>query len=221
MSYFMNKVGKFGCSFKALLRFPSVYRLFRSIVAGRFDVFFASEIIDIKPGDRILDLGCGTGDILRRIPSNFYIGIDINSEYIRAARLKYGHRAQFESKRIGELSTIKPSCFDVVLAIGVIHHLEDQEALQLFRVAHDSLKPGGRLMTVDGCFEEGQKRLARLFLLLDRGSYVRQKDAYISLASQIFSEVDSAVRHDLIRIPYTHLIMTCSKKYGGELGGFF
>jgi cyclopropane fatty-acyl-phospholipid synthase-like methyltransferase len=35
------------------------------------------------------------------------------------------------------------SHFDIVLAIGVLHHLDDAEVLQLFKIAHAALKNGG------------------------------------------------------------------------------
>ena len=99
--------------------------------------------------------------------------------------------------------------FDVVIAHGVLHHLDDDAAATLFGVARRALKPGGRLVTFDGCFAEGQSALARLFLSLDRGRHVRSRDAYERLARGEFDQVESFVRHDLIRIPYTHLIMEC------------
>ena len=38
--------------------------------------------IDTKHGDRILDIGCGTGDILKSLPHFEYVGSDTNEMYI-------------------------------------------------------------------------------------------------------------------------------------------
>ena len=65
-------------------------------------------------------------------------------------------------------------------------------------------------MTYDGCFVPGQSRLARWVLRQDRGKFVRQRDEYERLAATSFSKLDTHVRHDLLRIPYTHLILRCS-----------
>ena len=58
---------------------------------------------------------------------------------------------------------------------------------------------------------EGQSSWARRFLRMDRGEYVRELDEYLRLARQMFGEVLTEVRHDFLRIPYTHLIMDCQK----------
>lgn len=45
---------------------------------------------------------------------------------------------------------ISPAYFDIVLVVGVLHHLDDTEALQLCQLAQAGLKSGGTLITLDG-----------------------------------------------------------------------
>jgi predicted methyltransferase len=97
----------------------------------------------------------------------------------------------------------------VVLALAIVHHLDDAEARQLFQIAYDSLKPGGKLVTFDGVWTDGQSSAARWLLARDRGEYVRSEREYVGIASQVFSNIRPSVRHDLLRIPYTHLILEC------------
>jgi SAM-dependent methyltransferase len=40
-------------------------------------------------------------------------------------------------------------CYDIVMAFGVLHHLDDAEGRELFRGARRALKPGGRFVTLD------------------------------------------------------------------------
>lgn len=101
--------------------------------------------------------------------------------------------------------------FDIILAIGVVHHLDDGEAAELFRVAVDSLSAGGRLVTFDGVYVNGQSPIARFLLSQDRGRYVRRQSEYERLAHTAFVAVESHVTHDFIAIPYSHLIMECVK----------
>ena len=54
-----------------------------------------------------------------------------------------------------------------------------------------------------------QSRTARLVILADRGRYVRNPAEYERLAAPVF-EVETAVRSDLLRIPYTHCILECT-----------
>jgi hypothetical protein len=46
-------------------------------------------------------------------------------------------------------------------------------------------------------------------LARDRGEYVRSEQEYVRIASQVFGNVEAAVQHDLLSIPYTHLILSC------------
>jgi hypothetical protein len=91
----------------------------------------------------------------------------------------------------------------------VLHHLNDDYAARLFKLARRALKPCARLVTLDGCFVAGQPKLARLVVSRDRGEYVREFAEYAKLAAQVFPQVKSVVRHDLLRIPYTHVILQC------------
>jgi SAM-dependent methyltransferase len=194
---------------RSLLERPAVYSLFRRLV-GRDSArsVYAREHLRLAPGQRVLDLGCGPGDILQFLPAVDYVGYDINPAYIERARKRFAGRGKFHCQAVDENLPVE-NPFDVVIAHGVLHHLDDEAARALFRLARRALKPGGRLVTFDGCYAEGQPALARLFLSLDRGRHVRGRNAYEALARSAFEEVRSFVRHDLVRIPYTHLIMEC------------
>jgi hypothetical protein len=87
--------------------------------------------------------------------------------------------------------------------------LDDNHAISLFKLARRALKPEGRLVTYDGCFASGQPNLARFVVAWDRGQYVRESAEYAKLAAQVFPQVRSFVRHDLLRIPYTNVILRC------------
>ena len=99
----------------------------------------------------------------------------------------------------------------MVLAVGVLHHLDDSESISLLKLAYTALKEGGRLVTYDGCYVEGQSKMAQFIISQDRGRYIRKKGEYYNLACQVFKNVKQDLRHDLLRIPYTHLIMECCK----------
>jgi SAM-dependent methyltransferase len=141
-----------------------------------------------------------------------YLGFDINADYIEAARQRFGKRGRFFCGDVG-LATINEEAgtFDLALATGVLHHLDDDRAARLFELAHKALKPGGRLITFDGCYLAGQPRLARFVVSRDRGEFVRRREDYVRLAEGCFPRVEAFVRHDLLRIPYTHLIVRSHK----------
>jgi SAM-dependent methyltransferase len=144
------------------------------------------------------------------LPRSEYVGFDANPDYIQQARRRFPE-AHFTCDRVNECNLPQSEYFDIVIALGILHHLDDQEAVQLFRMARRTLKPQGRLITLDGVWVAGQSRFARFLLSRDRGRFVRRAEQYVALASTSFSTVNSTVRHDMLRIPYSHLILECSR----------
>jgi SAM-dependent methyltransferase len=196
----------------SLLSLPVVYRCFRALVLGDGCRIYISDYVKPVAGEKVLDIGCGPGDIMDYLPSVKYLGFDINADYIEAARNRFGKRGRFFCGDVG-LAAIdeEAETFDLAMATGVLHHLDDGRAALLFELAYKALKPGGRLITFDGCYVAGQSRLARFVVSRDRGEYVRRCEDYARLAAGFFPKVEPVVRHDLLRIPYTHLILRSYK----------
>lgn len=192
------------------LNLAGVYTSFQRMVGGDVRERFVSDFLRPLATDRMLDIGCGPGDILSYLPDAIdYVGFDLSEKYINSARRRYTDRGQFHCQRVSASDVKQFGTFDIVLAHGVVHHLDDAEAGHLFELAAAALAPGGRLVTFDGCFVEKQSRIARRMLAWDRGKFVRCQPEYESLAQRSFASVEAEVRHDLLRIPYTHLIMQC------------
>ncbi len=195
-----------------VLGVAAVYRSFQRILGGHARETYVREYVRPKLRDRVLDIGCGTADILEYLPSGVdYVGFDANTRYIDYARARFAQRARFFSGKVSDVIGADLAGFDVVLANAVVHHLTDAGAIELFELAKAALADRGRLVTLDGCFVDGQSRIARYFLAHDRGQFVRTEEAYVDLAGRVFSNVTSDIRHDLMRIPYTHILMECRK----------
>lgn len=199
--------------FSTILSLSAGYRLFRRTIGGESACkTYLAEYVKPVPGEKILDIGCGPADVLNYLPEVNYTGLDLSADYIRSAKRRFGSQGRFLCGDVGLVSLeAERGEFDLVLAIGVVHHLNDAQAARLFDLARRHLRPAGRLMTYDGCYVPRQSHVARWLLARDRGKFVRRREEYLKLATEHFTEVESYLRHDLLHVPYTHLIMRCRK----------
>jgi SAM-dependent methyltransferase len=199
----------------AVLSNPVLYDLVQNAQgAKRYRRTIAREYVAAAPSHRlrVLDVGCGTAAILPYLSECSYVGIDMSAEYIEAAKRRYGHRAEFLCVRIGDASFGEwREHFDLALMLGLLHHLEDPEALALLRSVGPSLAPGGRVVAVEPTITEHTHPIGRFLVARDRGRNVRSPEAYQSLARQAFHQVHLVVRHDLLRVPYSHAVLNCSR----------
>lgn len=191
---------------------PLIYRFFNFVIgANRYRSMYVDRHVRPFKGDKILDIGCGPGDILAHLPPDIdYVGFDMSRKYIDSAKEKFGNRGSFFCRKITRDAVADNGSFDIVMANGVLHHLDDSDAIELFELARVMMKPSGRLVTIDGCYVKGQSLIARYLLSIDRGKHVRTGEEYVRLASSVFPHVAVNTYTDMLRIPYTHIIMECS-----------
>jgi len=131
------------------------------------------ELAELRPGQRILDIGCGTGTLLilaaQAVPGIRAQGIDPSPEMIERARQKAveaGVETSFEVGAIEKLD-FETETVDVVMCSLMLHHLPTRTLhdglVEILRV----LKPGGRLVVID--FPGPGPMLHRLSAVLSRG----------------------------------------------------
>ena len=194
---------------RSVLNFPQVYELFMDYLGAKeLRRFFVDRCLRPQPKDRILDVGCGTGTTVAFLPEGIdYIGVDLSSAYVAFANRRFGDQVDFRVGDVNEMSFGRGDCFDIVTAMGLLHHLNDAEVVQLAKTARKLLKANGRFVTIDVCFTEDQSPIARALIQRDRGRNVRNPHEYVALMDDIFDRVNHSVRHDLLRIPYTHVII--------------
>lgn len=114
------------------------------------------EMAGIKPGDKVLDVGCGTGSLTLTAKryagaSGSVYGIDASPEMIDVARKKAkrsGSEAVFEVGLIEKIA-YPDATFDVVISRLVIHHLPNDLKRQGFEEIYRVLKPGGLFFLAD------------------------------------------------------------------------
>jgi trans-aconitate methyltransferase len=113
------------------------------------------SLLDPRPGERILDLGCGTGQLTKAIADAgaHVVGIDSSPGMIEAARARY---PDLEFERADARSFSFPEAFDAVFSNAVLHWVLEAESV--VRRVSGSLKPGGRFVAEFG----GRGNVARI-----------------------------------------------------------
>jgi len=198
---------------RKILSSPFVYDGLQLMLGGKkLRNIYVSEYIKPLKDCRILDIGCGTSEILEFLPTSAdYHGYDLSPEYISAAEKRYGRRGTWHCDSVMNMQLDHFSTFDIVMANGLFHHLDDREANQLTAVAFRALKPGGRFCSLDNCYVTNQNPIARFLISKDRGQNVRIPEGYVALIKPYFDTVELFTRHDLLRVPYTHAIVMATK----------
>jgi SAM-dependent methyltransferase len=195
---------------RKILSHPIIYTTYQKIVGGyRARKLFVENNVNAKEGQKILDIGCGPGDILDFLPNVNYTGIDLDASYIEQAKKKYGKKGHFICAGVDDLDFETLDKFDIVIAAGVLHHLDDKQCFNLFNIAKKALKPGGRFISFDGVYIPRQNKIAKYFLQKDRGQFIRTQPEYEILAKNMFSTVESSIDEEYFYIPYTSIIMSC------------
>lgn len=122
--------------------------------------------LDARPEHRILDVGCGTGHLLARLPGAQRHGVDLSPRMVQRALLNLGSAATVVQGDAEKLP-YEEGCFDRVIASSLFSHVlhPEQVVAEVRRVA----RPGGRVV-ISVCDEEQIERGLRWMRTLRLGS---------------------------------------------------
>jgi cyclopropane fatty-acyl-phospholipid synthase-like methyltransferase len=192
-----------------VLELPRGFDLYQRVVgAPGAKRRFIEEFVRPRAGERVLDVGCGTGALCSYMPRGVeYVGVDVDARYVETARERYLGRGEFVCADIADLPETDVGSFDVAIAFGVVHHLADEQVRTALAVVRALLRPGGRLLASEPCLTDAAGRAERFLMEHDRGRFIRAVDDYVALAESAFPRVSARVVPGTYRIPFSVVVL--------------
>jgi ubiquinone/menaquinone biosynthesis C-methylase UbiE len=181
-----------------ILHTPRFYDFLAWVLMRGREEAFREKVLDLarlKPGESVLDVGCGTGTLAiaakRRAGTGKVSGIDASPEMIARAgkkTKKAGLDIAFRNASIDALP-FQDAEFDVVLSTLMLHHLPRKLREQGAREMRRVLKPAGRVLVVDfGGLEQQRGLLAHIH---QRHGHVKPQEVIALLGASGLDVIES------------------------------
>jgi SAM-dependent methyltransferase len=160
--------------------------------------------VNPSPSETLLDVGCGTGNYRSSFACD-YSGVDINPDYIQKASSHLNGRFMvMDCTRL----EFEDGTFDHVVSLATLHHLTDEQVIQMVREAVRVCKSSGRVHLIDAILPVTPNfAFKRIVFQLDRGGYPRTYDhlcELIAKAGHINSrEIMAGPLHDVTYVGVT------------------
>lgn len=143
-----------------------------------FNYYVIKREINLYKGSakKILDLGSGNGYLCECFDKNGYEGYELDEFLVKRAKVDYPKYKFFQSD-ITLLNLNKK--FDLILIIGVIHHLDNYNFNRLLGVLDKHLSKDGKLFIIEAIPPISKYNIVgKILRELDNGQYVRKTESY-------------------------------------------
>lgn len=182
-----------------VIKTPQKYdRLLKVLLKGRENLLRENtlQFANLQPGEKVLDIGCGTGLLSIMAKSKVgekgtIIGIDASKEMVEYASNRAKEQqisVQFETGIMQALQ-FEANSFDVVFCSLVLHHIPKPLRLKGIQECFRILKPNGRLILLE--FKPPQKRIQRFlwFFIVGHMIFEKSEQFIIFLQNGGFSNI--------------------------------
>ena len=136
------------------LRFGALTRFYDRVVAtttrSRALLGHVLRIAAVRPGEVVLDVGCGTGSLAAKLAAaDRVFGLDADAHALDLARAKIDTGRVFLARGLAQSMPFRAGTFDVVVSSLFFHHLTTQAKGDVLQEIRRVLRPGGRFVVVD------------------------------------------------------------------------
>ena len=162
------------------------------------------QALNIMKPCSVLDLGCGPGPTFRVLPPEIkFHGIDLSADYLKLAQKK----RPSANLILGDVTAgdwhkeVHGEEFNLVLAMGLFHHLSDHQMERLISNLSLLLLPGSTIFSVDPTIKSDTSKMATWFANNDRGKYVRSPEKLLSFFDYKNFSTEIKVQESQFNIP--------------------
>ena len=190
MVYYMRKM-----IIHKILENPGVHNAVQKMlsIGRRRTLRYTEECIRKYCSGKVLDIGCGTGRYAHLFKDN-YMGIDINSKYLKADKYACADAARLP---------FKDEVFDSIFSVGFFHHVDKYASRNVFNEIIRVTKPEAAVLFIDAFYPDNPfDILGRWLMKIDRGRFPRKKDEFKKELDDYF---DIDVRFDILHSYPYHL----------------
>ncbi len=188
--------------------FPHEDATLEEAQANKYDLICRK--LGLKPGMRLLDLGCGWGGMVRHAAEHYGVkalGVTLSREQATWAqeRIKADRLDHLAEVRHADYRDVSETGFDAISSIGLTEHIGVENYPAYFGFIRDHLKDGGRLL--NHCITRSHNRKVRTGAFIDRYVF---PDGELTGSGTIVAAVEDAglevQHHENIRVHYARTL---------------
>lgn len=167
---------------ETILNHPLAYNIIQLLLSMDF-YQTVTPLIEAYPHGSILEIGCGTGELLKFLHCNRYVGIDVNKTYFDYATEHFGNKKRTFMLLDAKKMSRSPETFDLVLMINMIHHLSDANFSAILKRLSTHIR-FRRLIIIDSKPDIGI--FNSILMKADGGDYFREIEAIQKIVEKYF-----------------------------------